>query len=93
MTNEYTDEQLKQLLHDAIWEELPETGRTDLLEVNDIRISQSDDVPYEMALVKNNLLGRLGSDWIETNVGKDTVRYRIGETAGINDDEVWFEVY
>lgn len=92
MSENYSEEELKQYLHDALWKALPDGKyRDEILEVEDIRIEHSDGF-YTKMLVPNRALGGFGSDWDEETVDGKTVRYRIGETAGINNDEVWMEI-
>lgn len=95
MANAYSDDELKQLLHDAIWNELPKDEcREELLEVEDIKIGGTESF-YTNTLVPANYLDRFGSDWIKTEVGNDTVRYKIVESskAGNGFADVYVEVY
>jgi len=88
MPGDYSDRELKQYLHDALWKILPDGKyRDEILEVEDIRIEDSEGF-YTKLLVPNRALGGFGPDWNKETVDGKTVRYRIGETTGINYDEV-----
>jgi hypothetical protein len=81
MANAYSDDDLKQILHDAIWSELPEDEcREDLLEVKDIKIGGTESF-YTNTLVPANHLGRFGSDWISTEVDGKSVLFKILESS------------
>lgn len=92
MSLDRTDEELKQLLHDAIWKELPNGKyRPEMLEKEEIQLEDKEGF-YTSLLVPNNVLGLFGPDWIETELKGFTVRWKISETVGINFDRVLMEV-
>ncbi|WP_144798288.1 hypothetical protein [Halorubrum depositum] len=84
----HTDDEVKRLLHNAIWNSLPDGKyREEMLEVEDINISESDGV-YTEATVKNNLLDEVSSGWIESEVNGHTVQFKVGETLGLHESQV-----
>lgn len=93
MTSNHTDDELKQLIHDAIWAELPnEKYRDEMLEVDDIRLDDPEGL-YTTMLVPNNLLQGFGSDWIESEVDGEIVRWKMKKMEGTNFASVLMEAY
>ncbi|GAA0276078.1 hypothetical protein [Halobacterium noricense] len=83
---------MKQLIHDAIWNELPDEKRHELLEADEIKILGTE-MGATKALVQNRLLDHFEyKHWVDTEVDGTEVMFKILEDRGIAHDKVLFSI-
>lgn len=87
-----TDDEMVQLVHSAIWNELPNGERDDLLEKDQIKVIESSD-SFGRFLVQNRLLDRFETGWVETVVDGENVKFKVKETKGFSHDEVQIRIF
>ena len=92
MNSNHTEDKMKQLIHDAIWNELPDGKDCESLEADEIRILGTDKGRTD-ALVQNRLLDHFKYKyWIDTEVDGIEVMFKILEDDGIGHDRVLFRI-
>lgn len=95
MTQGYTEEELKKLIHDAIWNELPDEkqDRDELLQAEQIQLLDIEGYNIE-ALVQDRLLDQFEYEvWIDTKIDEGEFMFKVLEDRGVNHAKILLNLH